>query len=371
MPRVRSLSVGLLYKEDWEKAKELLTAWWEGEARRPVIQVIAPRDPAKWYSYDFWDFCRYPDDPATVVRRFEEFCSATFFGGAAYPNLWINFGPGILSAFLGVQPVFHSYTMWFGNQRGKGVASLRELAEYKLDKENIWWRRVHLATKTAVEMHLGRFVVGMTDIGGVLDVIAALRGTVELLKDIYRNPDALLNAIYNVTEIWHECYDGLYAVMREGGHEGTSAWMGIWCPQRWYPLQCDISYMLSPPAFEKFVKPHIEEQCARLDYSVYHLDGPGQIKHLSMLLKIGELYAIQWVPGAKEELSGNDCGSSKWFELYKRVLESGKGLIVSVPPARVREMLGAFPKGRIIIQTWALNEKEALTLLNLGNEAAA
>ncbi|MEM1508971.1 MAG: hypothetical protein QW291_05610 [Thermofilaceae archaeon] len=355
----------LLYKEDWEEAKNLLTAWWEGETRKPVIQVTAPKDPAKWYSYDGWDFCRYLDDPIVVVKRFEEFCSATFFGGAAYPNLWINFGAGVLSAFLGVQPVFQSHTMWFGNQQSRGTVSLKEIAESKLDKENIWWRRVYLATKTAVEMHLGRFIVGMTDIGGVLDVIAALRGTVELLKDVYRNPDALLNTICNVTELWHECYNSLYTVMCEGKHEGTSAWMGIWCPQRWYPLQCDVSYMLSPATFEKFVKPHLEEQCLKLDYSAYHLDGPEQIKHLNALLKIQELHAIQWVPGAKEDLSGNDCGSSKWFGLYKRILESGKGLIIAVPPAHVRNILEVFPEGRIIIQTWALNEKEARTLLNL------
>lgn len=351
----------MLYKEDWNTARETFAAWWEGEVKRPLLQVVAPKGIYS-ATYDGWDFCRYPDQPELAVRNFEQWCSQTYFGGLAYPNLWINFGPGILSAFLGSEPLFTGQTMWFGNRQGKGPLSLREIAEIELDFSNIWWRRVETATRVAVSLHRNRFIVGMTDIGGVLDVVAALHGTVETLKDTRRNPEGLKLAIWNITELWHECYDRLYQAMVEGGHDGTSAWMGLWSPRRWYPLQCDISFMLSPRMFEEFVVPHLREQCERLDHPVYHWDGPGQIPHLPHLLKLG-FKAIQWVPGAHEELSGHDCGSPKWYELYRKVLDAGIGLILAMPPWRVEAFLKAFPKAKVIIQTWASSIDEAERML--------
>jgi len=351
----------LLYKEDWGKVREIFTAWWESEIKRPLLQVVAPKG-AFHTAYDGWDFCRYPDQPELVVQNFERWCSQTYFGGLAYPNLWINFGPGVLSAFLGSDPLFTGQTMWFGNQREKGPLSLKELSDIDLDFSNVWWRRVESATRVAVSLHRDRFVVGMTDIGGVLDVIAALCGTVEMLKNMLRNPDGLKSAIWNITELWHECYDRLYRIMVEGGHDGTSAWMGLWSPRRWYPLQCDISYMISPQRFEEFVAPHLHEQCERLDHPVYHWDGPGQIPHLTHLLKLG-FVAIQWVPGAHEELSGHDCGSPKWYELYRKVLETGKGLVLAMPSWRVEGFLKAFPKANVIVQTWVSSVEEAEKML--------
>ena len=354
----------LMYKEDWEEAKNSLAAWWEGEERSPLLQVVGPREGVQlWRFYDGWDFCRYPDKPEIAIRNFEDFCRATFFGGVAFPNLWINFGAGVLAAFLGAEPIFRSNTMWFGNQRGEGRMSLRDLSESELDRGNVWWKRVMNATRKAVAAHRGRFVVGITDIGGVLDVVAALHGTIRLIVSLYRRSSEVKAAISNILDLWHECYDEFHRVMVEGGHEGVSAWMGIWCPHRWYPIQCDISYMIPPSKFEEFVKPHLEEQCSRLNHTVYHLDGPGQIPHLRSLLSIEELDAIQWVPGAKEEGVGHDCGSPRWFKLYEQILEAGKGLVVAMPYYRVENFLKVFPRGRIIVQTLAFTERDARNLL--------
>lgn len=350
----------LLYKNDWLEAKGLFEAFWEGEINEPLLQVYAPHD--EWPPYDGWDFCRHPDQPEIAIKSFENWCSKTIFGGLAYPNLWINFGPGILAAFLGSAPIFTEQTMWFGSQSQRGTLTLREITELEIGTANVWWNRVVKATRVAVETHAGKFVVGMTDIGGVLDIIASLRGTTEVLKDMYRDSSLLKAAISHVTEIWHECYETFHKIMRDGGHEGTSAWMGLWSPRTWYPLQCDISYMLSPAKFDEFVKPHLEEQCARLDHPVYHWDGPGQLVHARSLLEL-EFSAIQWVPGAREELSGNDCGSPKWFDVYKRVLSAGKALVLSLPPWRVKGFIKAFPNARVMIQTWVSSSDQARELL--------
>ncbi len=46
-------------------------------------------------------------------------------------------------------------------------------------------------------------------------------------------------------------------------------------------LQCDFAYMISPQMFERFVLPDLTACCEALEHGFYHLDGKGQIRHLS------------------------------------------------------------------------------------------
>jgi hypothetical protein len=81
--------------------------------------------------------------------------------------------------------------------------------------------------------------------------------------------------------------------------------------------------MISGRDFRRFVQPYIREQCQRLDYSMYHLDGVGAIRHLDALLEIEELNAIQWTPGAGQPQGGDPC----WHELYRRIKAIGKAVM--------------------------------------------
>ena len=43
--------------------------------------------------------------------------------------------------------------------------------------------------------------------------------------------------------------------------------------------------MISVEDYRRFVQPFIREQCRRIDYTLYHLDGVGALHHLPALLK--------------------------------------------------------------------------------------
>ncbi len=47
--------------------------------------------------------------------------------------------------------------------------------------------------------------------------------------------------------------------------------------------------------FEEVFLPGIIEECSFYERTIYHLAGPGALKHLDSLLEIKELDAIQWV----------------------------------------------------------------------------
>ena len=56
--------------------------------------------------------------------------------------------------------------------------------------------------------------------------------------------------------------------------------------------------MISPHISARFALPSLEYEISCLDHAVYHMDGPGQIRHLDDLLAIPNLHTIQWMPGA-------------------------------------------------------------------------
>jgi 5-methyltetrahydrofolate--homocysteine methyltransferase len=169
----------ILYKPDWKRARRRLEAWWEGEIiDRAAIQVIARRDGAEPVSDCcdiWWQPLHFLTDPEYVVDTFEKYCRGTFFGGEAFPNLWINLGPGIMAAYLGAVPQFRDDTTWF-----KTPKEWDEIDEIAFDAHNVWWEKTCKLTAVIAERGRGKFLTGLTDIGGNLDIAASLRGSQRL-----------------------------------------------------------------------------------------------------------------------------------------------------------------------------------------------
>jgi len=350
------------YKEDWDKTQQRFAGWLAGEAfARPLIQVTAPRRGTTGSSsWTGWNFVHDPEHPEKAIEAFEQRCRITYFGGEAFPNLWINMGPGCLAAYLDCEPLILPGTVWFREAN----LSWDEILQVQLDPENEWWRRTRDFTHLACQYGAGKFFVGVTDLNAVLNVIAFLRGNERLLVDLIENPNQVKQACQHILDLWFACYDELLGITRRCG-EGCSTWMGLWFPGRGSDVQCDFSAMISPAMFEEFVVPHLQEQCRRLDHSIYHWDGPGQIPHLDLLLDIPELDGIQWVPGA-----GNPpVGSPKWFDLYKRIQAKGKLLVLQgMARQDVQRVLEELSPRGLLISTTCDSEQEARDLLRCAEQ---
>lgn len=344
----------MLYREDWDKVKEVYKAWWDKKLDYPLVQVVSPKEDAKEYkSYDGWGFLRYKDYPEKAIDLFEERCRDTFFGGESYPNLWMNLGPGVLAAYYTGFLKFdgNTNTSWF-----EYPLPWEEVEKLEFKEDNEWWQYTRFITELSISKGKDRFIVGMTDIGGVLDVLSSFRGAQNLLIDLIEEPDRVLYILDKILDSWFKVYEELDSIIKKF-QDGTSAWMGIWCHKRWYPLQCDFSYMISPKMFERFVAPHIEKQCKWLDYSIYHLDGPGEIPHLDILLDIPELTGIQWVPG-----EGNpQCDSPKWFPMYKKILSKNKLLVLQSFDDKnsIPKILEEIKHKNVLISVWLDSEFSA------------
>ena len=58
--------------------------------------------------------------------------------------------------------------------------------------------------------------------------------------------------------------------------------------------------------------------------TIYHLDGPGALRHLDTLLEIDKLDAIQFVYGDGAR------PATRWLDVYMRIQDAGKNIHVSL-----------------------------------------
>ena len=147
-------------------------------------------------------------------------------------------------------------------------------------------------------------MVSTFDNTGHLDVLALLRGTENLLMDLIYDEEIVKQGLKKIIAAWAEVNDELYEIVKETNDGGaTVGWLPIWGPGKLAQLQCDISVMLSPEMFAKYVVPELEECISKLDYCFYHLDGQAQIRHLDHLLAIEGLNMISKTLQVKNSLS--------------------------------------------------------------------
>ena len=347
----------LRWKPDWLPARQALTAWWEH--RGLALAVTAPKDepwevvppPAavpvdeSWTNADHWT--------RTAIYRL----SQTYCGGAAFPALWTLIGgPGSLGLFLGAIGHPAPDTLWYEPVIHDPVTH----PALQLDRTGPWWQRHFDVLEQAVRDNHGRYLVGLPDLVENIDVLAQLRDGQLLLMDLLERPAWVQEQIALINQCYFETYTAMLPYVRDPWGGTTFTAFGLWAPGTVAKVQCDFSCMISPAMFREFVVPALTEQCAWLDYSLYHLDGTTALQHLDALLAITPLDAIEWTPQAGLP-SG---GSPRWYDLYRRIKAAGKSVqACDVTPAEVAPLIDAVGPAGLYIVTQCATETEARQLV--------
>lgn len=307
----------------WHRIREVYAQWWSGELDRPVIPVeLTGRDPGRPEPSApllTQATCTDLEVPAEgLIDRIDYELSTRTWLGDAFPRVNLDaFGPGILAAMLGAKLDNPYGQVWFQPPRDVPADELH----FEYDPENVWLRRIEEICVAAAERWQGQVLVGMTDLGGNLDVLAAFRPGERLLLELYDAPEAVKRLTWEAHEVWFRVYHRLNDAL-QATDSGYTDWAGIYSEVPCYMLQSDFSYMISPRMFDEFVRPELKATCARLPRAFYHLDGRGQLPHLDSLLSVENLHGVQWVPGA-----GNP-GCSEWPEVYRKIHDAGKKIQV-------------------------------------------
>ena len=308
----------LRYREDIDEVYDRLTTWWNGgDIGRPVIQITAPREepveeipempkPEGWVTD--YSVSNYEYRLNLAARQ----CIQTHYLGEAVPFVSPDLAPNCLALYLGCAGVDHPGSVWC-----EPFIDDPASARFAFDPENPYWRFTLRLAEEERKMGEARFILQFPDLIEGLDTLAAMRDTELLLVDLIERPDWVHDSLGKITEVYFEYYDRLYEMIRTD-RGGSQFW--TWAPGRLSKLQCDFSAMISPAMFGEFMVPVLTEMSSRLDYVIYHWDGPGAIPHHDHLLSIDRIDVLQWTPGAGAE-SATD---RQWWPLYHKTIERGK-----------------------------------------------
>lgn len=311
-------------KNRYEKLGETYEKWWRGTLERPLVKVMVrdafdpgrPQPAAPLLSQKNCHLLSWSAEE--LIDRIDYELSRCAFLGDAFPmvNFW-SFGPGVLAAFCGAEMHNEGGSVWFRKEP-------QDIADIHIcyDPSNVWAARIKELYRAGLDRWDGQVVMGMPDLGFVLDIIADFVGSEEMLYALYDEEEELCRLRQEAYKAWTDCYEDLAEVLKEGKNPGFSDWGGLFSKRPSYILQSDFSYMISPEMFRQFGYPEIEKACGRLSNTIYHLDGVGNLNHLSILLQNPELNAVQWVYGEGQP------SARHWMEVYEQIYRAGKGMEV-------------------------------------------
>lgn len=296
---------------DWWNQKGIVLTMWEHLDKNGVPHAAIPAPPAAKDINQFWF------DPEWRSDYLNYRMSRYSFQADILPVANTQLGPGSLAAILGADLEGREDTIW-----------IRDPADFDgtivLNENNRWWQ-LHLdLLKTCKAKAQGNYLVGCPDLVEGLDVLASLKGSDQLMLDMMLDPETLKQQLQAVNDVYFEVFDRIYDMINIDG-EMAFCYFSIWGPGKVSKLQCDISIMISEEDFRTFAVPFLQEQCKRLDYTLYHLDGVGAIRHLDAVLELENLNAVQWTPGEGQPQGGNAC----WYDLYRKILQKGKSVMAN------------------------------------------
>ena len=339
---------------DWWNHRGIVLNMWEHfqEGVKPHADVPMPPAPKsldqKWF------------DPEWRAEYLDWYVAHSSMKADMLPVANTQLGPGSLAAILGGVFEGGEDTIWIHPD-----PNYTDDIKFDInDPANKNWQLHKDLLRACKKKAKGNYYVGMPDLMEGMDVLAAMKGTDKVLLDTVTQPEVLERQMQQINDIYFKVFDELYDIIREGD-EMAFCYFSSWAPGKMTKLQSDISTMISVEDYRRFVQPFIRQQCQKIDYTLYHLDGVGAMHHLPALLEIEELNAIQWTPGVGEPQGG----SPKWYDLYKKILAAGKSIMACwVTLDELRPLLDNIGGNGVHIEMDFHNEDEVEKALRIVEE---
>ena len=312
----------------WIEEKQLIAAqarneaFWTGQLEeyplmwitvpkaRPGPDVTEPADEAElWTNVDY------------IIESTEAQLSRTYYAGDALPVYSPWLGPdqfaGWLGANLVLRPREHN-TSWVV----PFIDDWDAHAEFRIDPDNRWWKLYLEILRRSAEAGRNKWITGFPDLHTGIDALSAMRGPERLLVDLVDHPQAIQRAMRQMTDLWKRVVDVVWETVGPT-EQGSSQWTLGWSSKRFLCIgQMDFTCMISPAMYGEFCGQDLIECCEYVDYSLYHLDGPGAICHLPRMCAVERLDSIQWIPGAGAP------PPSGWLGLLREMQKNGKSVQV-------------------------------------------
>lgn len=312
--------MNLQTKPDFDKTLQRFEAWWQCEIiDRPPVNIgiksdrlstaLPPAPTPKNYPTHrqrWWDI-------DAILDRVEFAAANTTWFADNYPSFMPNLGPDLVATAFGCELDFADHTSW----SKPIIPSCRDILNIQPDFDNPYWQWICRATDLSLQRGRGKWITALPDLHTNGDLLAALRGPEELCLELIDDPDAVRDACDHVTSFFPAIFDHFWAPLAAQKQPATT-WAAILHDGPAYVTSCDFICMISPTMFSRAILPSIQREMASLQRNIFHLDGPGALKHLDAILAQPALTGLQWVAGDGQGPAGD------WIDVYKKAQAAGK-----------------------------------------------
>lgn len=354
----------LANKQNWDIAKRGFSVFWEGTpVKTCLFAVTAPKTSSPDSNLVLMKPMRPEDrwlDKDLILNNMLYEIEHTFYGGYAFPNLWVDLGPGVPAAFMGASCYFGKDSIWFDGEHI--LKNWEDMNRLSMDGNHFLWKKLLELTEYFCIHAESRYHVSMTDLGGSLDIGACFRGTQQFIYDMLDDPAEVKKLIERIDMVWIEIFQKTNHLIHRY-MDGCTDWLNLWCPGSSYAVQCDLAAAMSPGLFEEFAIPSLARQASFLDRSMYHLhmyDKPAQSAQLDMMLEIANLTGFAFIAESYGKDSSDDC----WFKYYKRIQDKRKRLMIDrFSPGGLEKLVKTLSPTGLYIRAECQSEGEALDLM--------
>ena len=143
------------YKEDWDQAKQRLSAFWEGEIvdrccvsvkaydqeRLSTVRLVPGTDEERLL---YWT------DPERIIRRNRFRMENTYYGGESFPAIFLDLGAGGHAGFFKGERHYFGDSVWF-------FPSLTDPDDLEFDENSFMYRKTLELARAFAEDSRGDF----------------------------------------------------------------------------------------------------------------------------------------------------------------------------------------------------------------------
>jgi len=339
-----------VFKPDFAEACRHWQAFWQGELiDRPLIVVTSPKEagipipPRAYLEGVNGDFAGPAEN---MIKR----AAATYYGGDAIPVYTPSFGPDQFAGFLGAKLQMtcdESNTSW----AEPFVTDWDSVIPFTY-QQNLLWQRMQQFYRVLTEKAEGMILMGHLDMHSNLDALAAMRGAEQLCLDMIDHPEIIDKAMSAICPVYKSMYETLDGIAN-GPILGRSSWIHAFCDKKFNTIQCDFIAMIGPDMFRRWVLPALHYEATFLDHTIFHLDGPGALKHVDDILNIKEIDCISWVPGAGQP------PIEQWVDLLQKIQTAGKSVHIAADVDAIKILHPQLMPNKVFYQTRVQSVSEA------------
>jgi len=304
-------------KDDFEEVLRRFEAWWHCElVDRPLVSInVRSARPARETADKHGSLRDRWFDADYALDRFQASVDGAVFLAETLPVFVPNLGPEVCATVFGCELDFTESSSW----SRPVVRHCREIPDIRPNLENVYWNALRRMTELSLERGRGKWLTAVADLHTNGDLVASLRDPQGVCLDLADDMPSVRRACDYVTRSYPLMFEDLWSRINAAGMPCTT-WTPCLHASSCYPVSCDFICMISPEMFAETILPALIAEMNYLDRGIFHLDGPGALKHLDALLALDELDGLQWIYGA-----GNGP-AARWMDVYGKAQAAGKCL---------------------------------------------